>query len=122
MICCQSCGQRLLKKKPVKSEDPAWSALLDAWWSRYGSTPVSARELHQLPGAQAIRPSLSAFGMSLGKAWRGREVVNCRRVVLEEWGYAKVRKKGNIVVPTMWALEEVQDNRQAQKGDADEAR
>ena len=40
-------------------EEQEQLATMKAWWNRYGSTPVPARELHQLPGAQAIRPSLS---------------------------------------------------------------
>jgi hypothetical protein len=110
MTCCPTCGQRLLTKKPVKPEDPAWPAFLAAWWNQYGSTPVPARELHQLPEAQAFRQSIIAFGLALGKAWRERTVVNGRRVVLKEWGHARTRERSKtsrgttVVCPTLWAL------------------
>jgi hypothetical protein len=112
MIHCQTCGQRLLKRKPVKSEDPAWPAFLDAWWNRYGSTPVPARELYTLPEARVVRSTIITFGQALGKAWRSGDVVSGRRVVLKEWGHTAARKKGNIVIPTTWALEEIEYNKQ----------
>ena len=106
MTSCPTCGATVARPpKPARNDDDVWRAFVAVWWSRFGTTPVRARELHQLPEAQVLHPVVNAFARRLGTAWRSGAAVDGHRVVLAAW--PKQCGPRRSVIPTLWALEEV---------------
>jgi hypothetical protein len=105
MTCCPTCGNR--PAPAVRHKDPvAWADFLAAWWVAYGSRPVSATELFQLPEGQVVHPALTVFGRRLGDAWHSGAVVDGRRVILARPRGMRRRNGRFVHRPATWALEE----------------
>ena len=102
MTRCPSCGARLAAPKSAANDEAAWRAFVTAWWSRFGAAPVSARELHQLPEAQAVHEVMTVFARRLGAARRSGALVDGHRVVLSAWQRPGPRR---TTLPALWALE-----------------
>jgi hypothetical protein len=96
------------------AEHETYARFLNAWWTQRGPTPIAVRDLLELAEAA---PLVGQYSNPKGRVIALARMIGANRETrwflarVARWGrsYRRTRSGSNVILPTLWELEPVEN-------------